>query len=73
MQINQRTCQLCGDPLRKIGAERKNGRLIKNHNGKDWDTRETHKKCLEKYQLYQQYQKKETDALQKELDEYLKR
>lgn len=40
-----RVCKYCDKPLRKIGIERKNGKKIYNKTGKDWATREYHKKC----------------------------
>jgi len=33
-------CLKCGTPLKAIGTSRKNGKLHR-----DWDTREYHKKC----------------------------
>ena len=38
-------CEHCGKALRLIGTERKNGKMINNTNGKDWNTRKYHKKC----------------------------
>lgn len=38
-------CELCNKPLKLIGADRKNGKVIKNKTGKDWNTRTKHKKC----------------------------
>tara|TARA_R110002167_G_scaffold117851_1_gene294066 strand:+ start:104 stop:283 length:180 start_codon:yes stop_codon:yes gene_type:complete len=41
----KRVCKYCGVGLRKIGIERVNGKRIPNKTGKDWATREYHKKC----------------------------
>ena len=38
-------CILCKGSLRKIGIDRKNGKTLQNHNGKDWEKRQLHKKC----------------------------
>ena len=38
-------CEYCGKALKKIGYDRKNGRLYAGNNGKDWDNRKYHKKC----------------------------
>ena len=50
-------CKYCGKPLRLIGMERKNGKVLNNHNGKDWKGREYHKKCwkvIQDEKLYSQ-------------------
>ena len=38
-------CIKCNKALKKIGTERKNGTTLRNHNGKDWEDRQLHKKC----------------------------
>ena len=38
-------CIKCQKALTKIGTERKNGTTLTNHNGKDWEERQLHKKC----------------------------
>lgn len=41
-------CEICNKPLKLIGADRKNGKVINNKTGKDWTTRTKHKKCWKK-------------------------
>jgi hypothetical protein len=38
-------CLHCGKPLKLIGAERKNGKILNNKTGCDWKGRQYHKKC----------------------------
>ena len=46
---------MCEKPLRLIGADRKNGKLVNNTTGKDWGTRKYHKKCWKEKKLTDKY------------------
>ena len=64
---NRRTCQHCGGHLVLIGSARKNGKPIDNDDGRDWESREYHKKCYKEIQQDRQFL--ERMRIQRERDE----
>lgn len=40
-------CEFCDKPLKLIGKDRKNGKPLSTKDGRDWDTRKYHKKCID--------------------------
>lgn len=46
----KRVCKYCGKHLVLIGTKRKNGVVLSNETGNDWDDRPYHKKCWKELQ-----------------------